>query len=81
MAWQSQSTCSACVFVGSQIGSRTPCPVHIGRWSAYVSEADPAELSTPEPACPTADRPGPFTSREYGRLLLLRSRVRERARP
>jgi hypothetical protein len=24
---------------------------------------------------PTADRPWPFTSREYGRLLLLRSRV------
>jgi hypothetical protein len=29
-------------------------------------------------APPTADRPWPFTSREYGRLLLLRGRVGER---
>jgi hypothetical protein len=77
MTWHWQSTCSACVFVSSQLGSGTPCPSHVGRWSACLSVADPDEPSTVAISPPTADRPWPFTPREYARLLLLRSRVGE----
>jgi hypothetical protein len=77
MTWQWQSPCAACVFVSSQLGSRTPCPSHAGRWSAFMSLADPGEPATVATPRPTADRPWPFTSHEFGRLLLLRSRVGE----
>jgi hypothetical protein len=75
MNWQSQATCSACAFVSGQLGFRAPCPFHVGRWSDCLSEADPAEPPTFDTPRPTADRPWPFTPREYGRLLLLRNRV------
>jgi hypothetical protein len=77
MAWQWQSACSACVFVSSQLGSRAPCPSHAGRWSARISGVDHGEPSTFAIPRPTADRPWPFTPREYGRLLFLGSRVGE----
>jgi hypothetical protein len=76
MTWQSRFPCSACIFVSSQLGSGTPCPFHAGAWSSRVSALDPGEAATLATAPPTADRPWPFTSYEYGRLLLLRSRVR-----
>jgi hypothetical protein len=75
MTWRWPATCSACAFVSTQLGSPTPCPSHVGRWSACTSVADPDEPFTFATALPTADRPWPFTSREYGRLLALRSRV------
>ena len=78
MTWQWRSSCSACVFVSSQLGSGTPCPFHAGAWSSRVSASDPGEPATLATAPPTADRPWPFTSHEYGRLLVLRSRVSER---
>ena len=78
MTWQWQSSCSACVFVSSQLRSGTPCPFHAGAWSSRASALDPAEPAMLVTAPPTADRPWPFTAHEYGRLLVLRSRVSER---
>ena len=72
------STCAACAFVSHQLGSATPCPWHAGPWSTRSSQAGHAEPSVfPDPR-PTADRPWPFTSREYARLLLLRARLQQR---
>jgi len=71
------STCTACEFVSRQLGSATPCPWHAGLWSTPSSLAEHAEPSIfPNPR-PTADRPWPFTSREYARLLLLRARLQQ----
>jgi hypothetical protein len=83
------STCSACVFVSSQLGSPTCCPSHAGRWSAAerhqpaglidgAARHEPAGLDAPRP---TAECPWPFTPHEYARLLLLRSRALEQHQP
>ena len=102
MAWHWTSTCSACAFVRSQLGTPTPCPTHAGMWYSAVDDQSLATLPVTaterrcersevvagpdqrnEPAFgvrrPTVDRPGPFTLREYARLLLLRSRVQEQS--
>ena len=71
------STCSACTFVGAQLGSATPCPWHAG--VDYVGQTRAASPGTVVCVRPTADQPWPFTPREYARLLLLRSRVDRRA--
>ena len=76
MTWLWQSTCSACEFVSSQLGARAPCPSHAGVWLASTFSADHGEPGEPRAiARPTADRPWPFTAREYAHLLVLRSRV------
>jgi hypothetical protein len=77
MTWNWESTWSACVFVGRQLGSGTPCPSHAGRWSADTSGAVHGQPSAYAAPCPTADLPWPFTPREYARLLLVRSRACE----
>jgi hypothetical protein len=77
MTWNWESTCSACVFVGRQLGSGTPCPSHAGRWSADTFGAVHGQPSAYAAPCPTADLPWPFTPREYARLLLVRSRACE----
>ena len=54
----------------------TPCLLHSGTPATPVAIApaydEPYEFGRRRP---TADRPGPFTLREYTRLLLLRSRL------
>src|SRR5919197_3525086 len=82
-----ETRCPQCVFLSRHLGKLTPCLLHVGtpvaiqralpepRPVAVESEYDePYEFGR---ARPTSDRPGPFTLREYTRLLLLRSRVRE----
>jgi hypothetical protein len=69
------STCTACTFVHRQLGSGASCPLHSGLEHAPTREAPVAESYVT--TRPTADAPWPFTSREYARLLLLRSRVQE----
>jgi hypothetical protein len=78
MTWQWRSSCSACVFVSSELGSVTPCPFHAGAWFSHISVADTGEPAMLGTSPPTVDRPWPFTSHEYGRLLVLRSRASER---
>ena len=73
MAWQWESTCSACAFVSRQLGPGTPCPSHAGRWSVRPS-GESSSLAAPLPA---ADCPWPFTRHQYARLLLLRGRIRQ----
>jgi hypothetical protein len=75
MAWVWQSTCSACTFVSGQIGANTPCPAHAGNWSSPSEE-----IHEPTPLQPTADLPWPFSPHEFGRLLVVRGRVRDRRR-
>ena len=76
----SHVSCSACVWVSHQLGSSTPCPWHAGQLSAPPATDDgPAAASAA--VRPTADRPSPFTDREYARLLLLRSRLQARQPP
>jgi hypothetical protein len=78
MSWHWQSTCSACAFVSNQLGSRTLCPSHAGLVPAATSVADHSERGEPcAMSHPTADRPWPFTAREYARLLILRSRLQD----
>jgi hypothetical protein len=67
------SSCSACGWVSNLLGSNTPCPWHAGEWSEPPA-ADETQCLASEDGRPTAERPWPFTSREYARLLLLRSR-------
>jgi hypothetical protein len=73
MTWQ--STCSARAFVSNRLGSQPrahPTPV----WLASTARADHSGRFEPGVISrPTADRPWPFTPREYARLLLVRSRV------
>ena len=82
--------CPQCVFVSRQIGQPTPCLLHVSLVASDEHESAD-ETTTPSAASiadydepfafgqvrPTVDRPGPFTLREYVRLLLLRSRIRE----
>ena len=74
MTWNWESTCSAYVFVGRQLGSGTPCPWHAGRWSAGSAMAVHGQPAGYAARHPTVDQPWPFAPREYARLLLLRSR-------
>jgi hypothetical protein len=82
--------CPQCVFVSRQIGQSTPCLLHVtlavpGECDAADETSAPAATSSEDydvpfefgQVRPTVDRPGPFTLREYVRLLLLRSRVQE----
>ena len=71
-------SCSACLWVHRQLGSSTPCPWHAGEPCDPAPRADQLEArATSAQSGPTANQPWPFTAREYARLLLLRSRVRE----
>ncbi len=82
--------CPQCVFVSRQLGSRVPCLLHAD--APLVIPTARAEMA-PHPAPsdhdepyvvgstePTTDAPGPFSLREYARLLVLRSKVREERR-
>jgi hypothetical protein len=64
----SESLCPQCAFLSRQLRRPTACLLHLGA-AAYD---EPYEFGHVRP---TVDRPGPFTLREYTRLLLLRSRV------
>ena len=64
--------CSACEFVQTQLGPRSHCPYHIGRWHSPPPEPEPEYVAVR----PTAEQPWPFTQRQFARLLILRSRVR-----
>jgi hypothetical protein len=80
-----ETRCPQCVFLSRHLGRPTPCLLHVGTPVATQdpgAEAQPASVTQAydEPyefgrVRPTVDRPGPFTLREYTRLLLLRSRV------
>ena len=82
-----ETRCPQCVFLSRHLGRLTPCLLHVGTpvaIQAPAADAEPVvvEHEYDEPyefgrARPTADQPGPFSLREYTRLLLLRSRVRE----
>jgi len=77
------------VFVSRHIGQSTPCLLHVSLAPvAELADADEAEAATEESldydepyvfgqAQPTVDRPGPFTLRQYLRLMLLRGRIQE----
>jgi hypothetical protein len=65
MAWHRESTCSACAFVSRQLGLRTPCPWHAGRWSVRPFR-EPSSLAGP---LPSADCPWPLTRYQYARVL------------
>src|SRR3979490_555496 len=71
------STCAACEFVSTHLGSGTPCPWHAGQGFGVGSRPDHRQSSVFADPRPTVDRPWPFTPREYARLLLLRGRVQE----
>ena len=81
-----ETRCPQCVFLSRHLGRLTACLLHVGAPVATQPgtaevEATPAAPDYDEPyefgrLRPTVDRPGPFSLREYTRLLLLRSRVR-----
>ena len=82
-----EARCPQCLFVTRQLGTPTPCLLHVSL--AHACDPEPREEVTPTapPAAdydepyvfgrsrPTVDRPGPFSVREYVRLQLLRSRI------
>jgi len=86
-----EARCPQCVFVSRQLGQPTPCLLHISLVPGVTDEAAAQQAAAAsagldrdydEPYTfgqlhPTVDRPGPFSLREYVRLLLLRSRVQE----
>src|SRR5690349_9877068 len=91
-----EARCPQCVFVSRQLGRPTPCLLHLsapgddapeaepevaGVAAAAITSADYDEPYTYGRLRPTADRPGPFSLREYTRLLLLRSRIHEQQSP
>ena len=72
----SDTPCPQCAFLSRHLRRPTPCLLHLGTPASRVAAApaydEPYEFGRVRP---TVDRPGPFTLREYTRLLLLRSRV------
>jgi hypothetical protein len=80
-----ETRCPQCVFLSRHLGRLTACLLHVG--SPVATQAALPEPAAATPASdydepyefgrvrPTVDRPGPFSLREYTRLLLLRSRV------
>ena len=72
----SETRCPQCVFLSRHLRRPTACLLHVGTPGAPAADAvvydEPYEFGRRRPS---ADRPGPFTLREYTRLLLLRSRV------
>ena len=72
----SETRCPQCAFLSQHLRRPTACLLHIGAASSRVAVPqaydEPYEFGRVRP---TVDRPGPFTLREYTRLLLLRSRV------
>ena len=80
-----QHHCPQCLFISQQLARRTPCLLHADGVLAAVEQARATEVRTPSHAydepysygsqAPTADRPGPFSLREYARLLALRGRL------
>ena len=85
-----EARCPQCLFLSRQLGQPTPCLLHV----SLPGLATPPEAPAAAPACldydepytfgqlrPTVDRPGPFSLREYVRLLLLRSLIQEQRSP
>ena len=78
-----QAQCPQCLFVSRQLGQPIPCLLHV----TLEASLEPQVLEQVAPdydepyvfgrLCPTVDRPGPFSVREYVRLRLLRYRVQE----
>ena len=72
----SATPCPQCAFLSRHLRRPTACLLHLGAPPSGVALAEgydePYEFGRVRP---TVDRPGPFTLREYTRLLLLRSRV------
>lgn len=68
--------CPQCTFLSRHLRRPTACLLHLGTPAsgAFLAQTydEPYEFGRVRP---TVDRPGPFTLREYTRLLLLRSRV------
>jgi len=77
MAWNWETTCPACAVVSGHLGPHTPCPYHAGQ--RYTPPSAGENAATSASPRPTAERPWPFTTREYARLLILRSRYQERS--
>ena len=80
-----QVHCPQCVYITTQLGTRTACLLHVDEGLAKLEEVASARwqqhtaaraIATPEPL-PAADSPGPFTTRELARLMVLRGRIRE----
>jgi hypothetical protein len=88
-----EASCPQCLFVTRQLGTPTPCLLHVSL--AQACDPEPREEVTltataaadyDEPyvfgrSRPTVDRPGPFSVREYVRLQLLRSRIQGKPSP
>jgi len=77
-----EARCPQCLFVSRQLGQSTPCLLHV-TLEREAQEAPREAVVHDEYDEPYAfgklrvsvDRPGPFTLRQYVRLLLLRTRV------
>jgi hypothetical protein len=72
----SETSCPQCTFLSRHLKRPTACLLHLGTAVSRVAVTqaydEPYEFGRVRPS---VDRPGPFTLREYTRLLLLRSRV------
>ena len=69
----SETPCPQCAFLSRHLRRPVACLLHAGSpVSSTQAYDEPYEFGR---ARPTVDRPGPFTVREYTRLLLLRSRL------
>ena len=72
----SETVCPQCAFLSRHLRRPTACLLHLGTPASRVAVQpaydEPYEFGRVRP---TVDRPGPFTLREYSRLLLLRSRL------
>ena len=67
------SRCPQCAFLSRHLGRQIACLLHALTPAAAEQDYDePYEFGRVRPS---VDRPGPFSLREYTRLLLLRSRV------
>jgi hypothetical protein len=78
-----ESRCPQCLFVTRQLGRPTPCLLHVSLPPEEKPEPrdDYDEPYTVGSLKLSVDRPGPFTLREYLRLLLLRTRVQSEPSP
>lgn len=76
--------CPHCLRESQRNNAPTPCPRHAATASPDPEMAAARAMHQDDRSPrfrPTADNPFPFTSLEYARLLLLRSRLRDRGYP
>ncbi len=86
-----EPSCPQCVLVSRQLGRRVSCLLHAeppvlvdglpSQAQANGHLGDHDEPYVVGRAEPSVDAPAPFSLREYARLLVLRSKVREQRGP